>query len=326
MFQNTFKQRVVGIDISLDHTTYAIVDVRGHVIAKEGFSTTDYPGVNDFVAKLSENVLMLSEANGGYDTIRSVGVSASSGNFLTGCIEHSPHMPWKGEVPLAALLRDRLGLAVAVANNAHVRALGEAAFGCAHGMKDFILLTLGYGVGSCVFSKGHPHLGNSGYAGEVGHCCIVAGGRPCGCGRNGCLETYCDNDGILQTAYELMAESREPTLMRNYELLTPKIISDLCDQGDKMAIEVYRRTGEYLGMGTANYASVFNPEAIILTGGLTRAGRWLIDPFNQSFEKYVFHNVSGKVKLLTSTLADSERDVLGASALAWGIKEYSLFK
>lgn len=326
MIQNTFKPRVVGIDISLEKTAYAIVDVRGHFIAKEEFPTTDYPNVNEFVTLLSEKIMLLAEANGGYEQIRSVGVSTSSGNYLTGCIEYPSHLPWQGEIPLAAMLRDRLGMAVALANDAHVRALGEAAFGCAHGMKDFVVLTLGHGLGSCFFSNGQAHLGHGGFAGELGHCCIVENGRPCGCGSRGCLEAYCANDGIILTAKEILAESSEPSLMRDCDRLEPKIIADFCDQGDALAIEVYRRTGELLGIGIANLASVVNPEAVILTGGISRAGKWLIEPANETFEKHVFHNVRNKVKFLTSMLPDTERDILGASVLAWGVKEYSLFK
>jgi glucokinase len=326
MIQNTFKQRVIGIDISLEYTTYAIVDVRGNIIAKDFLYTQEYPNINEFVSNLCEKAMMLAEANGGYENIRSVGVSAPSANFLTGCIEYSPRMPWKGEVPLAALMRDRLGLAVAVANDAHVRGLGEQAFGCAHGMKDFIILALGFGLGSCCFSNGVPHLGYHGYAGEIGHTCIVEGGRKCDCGNLGCLEIYCAHKGIIKNAYDVLAESDEPSLMRDCEKLDPKIIADMCDKGDKLAIEVYRRAGSILGLGIANYTSVFNPEAIIFTGGISRAGKWLLEPCNEAFEKYVFHNVHGKVKILTSILEESDRDVLGASVLAWGMKEYSLFK
>jgi glucokinase len=210
--------------------------------------------------------------------------------------------------------------------DAHVRGLGEQAFGCAHGMKDFIILALGFGLGSCCFSNGVPHLGYHGYAGEIGHTCIVEGGRKCDCGNLGCLEIYCAHKGIIKNAYDVLAESDEPSLMRDCEKLDPKIIADMCDKGDKLAIEVYRRAGSILGLGIANYTSVFNPEAIIFTGGISRAGKWLLEPCNEAFEKYVFHNVHGKVKILTSILEESDRDVLGASVLAWGMKEYSLFK
>lgn len=326
MIQNILKQKVVGVDLGYEKTTYAIVDVRGNEVAKADFPTTDYPDINAYISHLSNKIVELVEANGGYESIRSVGISSPSGNYLTGCIEYSPNLPWKGQIPLAAMMRDRLGLAVAVGNDAHVRALGESAFGSAHGMKDFILVVLGHGFGSCFFSNGHAHLGNAGFAGEVGHNCYQVDGRTCGCGHKGCYEAYCASQGVVQTARELMAASNEPSLMREAGELTPKMISEFCDQGDRLAIEVYRRTGEILGFILANYASVINPEAIILTGGITKAGKWLLEPTDETFEKVVFHNIEGKVKILTSSLADEERDVLGASVLAWSVKEYSLFK
>ena len=224
------------------------------------------------------------------------------------------------------MLRDRLGMAVALGNDGHITALGEHAFGTAHGMKNFIIMTLGHGVGSCIFTDGKVHLGNEGFAGEIGHTCIVDNGRECGCGRRGCMEAYVAQKGIIATAKELMAESDAPSLMRSLEELTPKTIVDCCEQGDEMAIEVYRRTGVVLGISVANYASVLDPEAIIFTGGISNAGHWLFDPAYEEFENHVYHNIKGKVKFLHSSIDDRERDVLGASALAWGIKEYSLFK
>jgi glucokinase len=278
------------------------------------------------VAHLSERILEMVMAHGGIETVRSVGVSSNSANFLTGCIERAPNLLWKGVVPIAAMMRDSMGLAVAIANNAHVAALAEHAFGCAHGMKDFIIITLGSGLGSCIFSNGAVNLGYEGYAGEVGHTCVRHDGRLCGCGNRGCLETYTAAKGIVRTAREVLAETSEPSLMRKAEKLTPKIIAQMCNEGDKLAIEVFRRTGEMLGLGLANYASVVNPEAIIFTGGIPRAGKWLMEPAMDSFERHVFHNIQGKVKFLTSELDDRERDVLGASVLAWDVKEYSLFK
>ena len=326
MNQDAIKTRVVGVDISLDETTYAIVDIRGNIIAEDSFPTCDYPEINGFISKLSEDIIMLVESNGGYETVRSVGISAPSGNFRTGCIENSPNMPWKGVIPLAAMLRDRLGLAVALANDAHVVALGEQAFGSGHGMKDFVVITLGHGVGSCIFSNGKVHLGFDGYAGEIGHTCVVDGGRQCGCGNKGCLEEYVAAKGICRTARELMAESDAPSLMRSLEKLSPRTIFECGEQGDEMAIETYRITGHFLGIGMANYASVLNPEAIIYTGGITGAGHWLLDPAMESFNEHVFHNIRRHVKFHISSLDDHERDVLGASVLAWDVAEYSLFK
>lgn len=326
MIHTTAKKRVVGVNIGLESTTSAIVDVRGNILARDSFPTQEHPNISEFVAFFSERLINLMEDNGGYDTIRSVGIGVSSGNFVKGCIEYSPSLPWKGEVPLASMMRDRLGMAVAVGNNSHVRALGERTFGIAHGMSDFVVVTLGPGLGSCFYSNGKPHLGSNGFAGEVGHVCIKPEGRECGCGSRGCLEAYCAMKGIVLTARKLMDRTDKPSLMRSYENITPKDITDCCEQGDELAQQVYEITGEILGVGMANYASVVNPEAIIFTGGISNAGHWLLDPARKSFEENVFHNLRGKVKFLVSTLTDVERSVLGASALAWEVNEYSLFK
>lgn len=320
------SKSVIGVDISTELTTYAVVDVRGNVLARDCFETLKFPDINQYITELANRIMAMVEANGGYENIRSVGISAPSGNFVRESIVNSPNLPWKGEIPLAALLRDRLGLAVAVANDAHVTALGEKVYGSAHGMKDFVLLNLGTGFGSCIFSRDREHLGADGFAGEIGHTCVVVDGRECGCGNKGCLETYVGAKGIVRTAQELMSESQEPSLLRQLEHLSPRTIAECCDKGDKLAIEVYRRTGQILGLGIANYASIVNPEAFIFAGGVSHAGKWLMEPTQESFERHVFHNIRGKVKLLRSILDDRERDVLGASALAWEVKEYSLFK
>lgn len=327
MEEYNLKTKVVGVDISTELTTYAIVDIRGNILAEDSFSTADFPNVNNFVTVLSEKIVMLVESNGGYETIRSIGVSTPSASSVSGCIENAANLPWKGMVPLAAMLRDRLGLAVGLSNDAHISALGEYTFGSAHGMQNFAILSLGVGVGSCFFSSGHEHQGHGGFAGEFGHTCVVfEGGRKCGCGHEGCLEAYVGAVGIVKTAQELMAASDAPSMMRDLEKLSPRTIAGCCDKGDEMAIEVFRRTGEMLGLGLANYATIIDPEAIILTGGISHAGKWLVDPCYESFEAHVFGNLKGKVRILLSKLDDRERDVLGASALAWSVPEYSLFK
>ena len=326
MNDSVVKKRVVGVDISYNATTFAIVDVRGNILAKDQFPTCDYPDINTFVSVLSERILEMVEANGGYETIRSVGISASSANFMLGSIVNSPNMPWKGVIPLAVMLREQIGLAVGLSNDAHISALGEQAFGMAHGMKNFIILSLGVGIGSCFFAEGIEHRGNLGYAGELGHTTVVPDGRLCGCGHRGCLEAYVGAKGIVITAKEVMQESDKPSLMRDLEKLSPRTIAECCDKGDELAIEVFRRTGHMMGMAMANYASIVDPEAFILTGGISRAGKWLLDPVYESFEDHVFGNLRGKVKILISKLDNRERDVLGASALAWSVPEYSLFK
>lgn len=326
MEEYNIKTKVVGVDISNETTTYAVVDIRGNILAEESFATSEYPDVNNFVTTLSDKIVMLVEANGGYETIRSIGVSCPSASSVSGCIENAANLPWKGVIPLSAMLRDRIGLAVGLSNDAHISSLGEYTFGSAHGMKNFIIISLGVGIGSCFFSAGHEHQGNLGYAGEFGHTCIIDKGRKCGCGHEGCVESYVGAAGIVITARELLEESDKPSLMRQAERLSPKIITGFCNEGDELAIEVYRRTGDILGRALANYASLVDPEAIILTGGISHAGKWLVDPTSESFEAHVFGNLKGKVKILLSKLDDRERDVLGASALAWSVPEYSLFK
>jgi len=321
------KTRVVGVDIREVRTTYAVVDIRGEIIAMDYFMTMDYPDISDYVSALSEKIIMLVEENGGYELIRSVGMSAPSANFMTGCIENAANMPWKGVVPLAAMLRDRLGLAVALANDAHVTALGEKAFGSAHGLKDFVVVSISHGgLGSCIFMDGKPHLGVNGFAGEVGHSCVEIGGRECGCGRRGCLETYCSDKGLVKTVEELLQAEELPSALKGLKNISVQTVAYYCDQGDQVAIEAMRRLGFMLGLGLANYASILNPEAIILTGDMMQAGKWLLKPMRKSFDEHVFHNIQGETRLLVSILKEGERDVLGASALAWDVKEYSLFK
>ena len=326
MEENNLKTTVVGVDISIETTTYAMVDVRGNILAEDAFPTLDYPDVNNFVTALSEKIVMMVEQNGGYETIRSIGVSCPSASTVSGCIENAANLPWKGIVPLSAMLRDRIGLAVGLSNDAHISALGEYTFGSAHGMTNFIIVSLGVGIGSCFFSDGKEHRGHGGYAGEFGHTCVYPDGRQCGCGNKGCLEAYVGAKGIIKTAEELMAESDAPTMMRSLEKLSPRTIKECCDKGDEMAIEVYRRTGLILGQGLATYASLIDPEAIIFTGGISHAGHWLLDPAKEMLDKLVFGNLKNKVRVLVSRLDDRERDVLGASALAWSVPEYSLFK
>lgn len=326
MEEDVIKSRVVGVDISNERTTYAIVDIRGNIIAEDGFTTSEYPDISEFVTKLSESMIALMEANGGFMSVRSVGISCPSADSLTGSIVNAPNLPWKGVVPLAAMLRDRMGMAVALGNDAHVAALGEYSYGIAHGMNDFVVVSIGVGVGSSFFSHGRGHKGFRGFSGEVGHACIVDHGRKCGCGKEGCLEAYCGAKGIVQTAREVMAESNVPSLMSQQERLSPRTIAACCEQGDELAIEVYRRTGYLLGIGLANYASIVDPQAIILTGGISHAGKWLLEPLRKSFDEHVFQNMRGDIKIIVSRLNDHEREVLGSSALAWEVPEYSLFK
>ena len=327
MINDKIKSRVIGINVDTTTTTIAVVDLRGNIVAQDSIPTQNFPNVNNFVEALSERVVMLAENNGGYENIRSVGMCAPSANDLTGCIENAPNMPWKGIIPIAAMLRDSIGLAVALGNDAHVTALGEWAYGVAHGMDNFIVVTLvGSGLGSCVFSNGLAHLGSDGFAGEFGHTCIEDGGRQCSCGRKGCLEEYVSTRGILQTVRELLEANNAPSKMRQKTDLTLDDIAECADEGDAIAIEAWRRSGEILGTALANYASIVNPEAVIITGELTKYCGRMWPAMEKAFLENVFGNIRDKVKVVVSKINDHERNVLGASALAWKVKEYSLFK
>lgn len=327
MIDDKIKSKVIGINVDTTTTAIAVVDLRGNIVAQDSIPTQNFPNVNNFVEALSERVVMLAENNGGYENIRSVGMCAPSANYLTGCIENAANMPWKGIVPIAAMLRDSIGLAVALGNDAHVTALGEWAYGVAHGMDNFIVVTLvGSGLGSCFFSNGQAHLGCDGFAGEFGHTCIEDGGRQCSCGRKGCLEEYVSTRGIIQTARDLMEASDAPSTLRQLPELTLDAIAACADQGDEMAKEVWKRTAEILGRALSNYASVINPEAIVLTGMLINYVDRMWPAMEKAFLENVFGNIRDKVKVVVSKINDHERNVLGASALAWKVKEYSLFK
>ena len=320
------KTKVIGIDVGLSVTTVAVVDFRGNILGRDTFPTKDYPIISSYVEALSVRILALAEATGGYETLRSVGISAPSGNFMTGCIENSPNMPWKGVIPLAAMLRDSIGLAVALGNNAHITAMGERVFGLAHGFENFITVTFDHGgVGSCFYSGGLPHLGFGGFAGELGHTCMEDGGRLCGCGRHGCLEEYASERGVIKTAREMLESTDTPSMLRDAEELTLPFINDCGEQGDPLAQKVWQFTGTLLGIALANYASIVNPEAVVMVGELPRC-KSLQAPMEAAFKANVFGNVRDKIKLMVSLIDDQERDVLGASALAWKVKEYSLFK
>lgn len=318
-------KRVIGIDITATKATYAVVDVRGNIIARDSFLLDEYKDVNRFVLALSEKLVELIMANGGFERFRSVGIGAPSATFRTGSIENASNLPWKGVIPLSVMLRDSLGLAVAVGNDCHVAGLAEHTFGCAHGMKDFIVINLDDGFGSIIFSNGMAHLGAHGFAGEIGHACAIHNGRQCTCGNKGCLEAYTAKRGVEQTAREMLETWDKPSLLHDVEKLTTSEIIRCCDEGDELAQIVYRRTAGALGHGLANYASIFDPEAIILTGGVTKAGKWLMEPLVESFNSHVFPNLIGRTKFMFSAIDDEDRNILGASVLAWEIKEYSLF-
>mgnify|MGYP002624610437 CR=1 FL=1 len=305
MNEQNVKNRVIGVDISIEETSYAIVDVRGNIIARDGFSTQEYPDVTDYVSVLSERVVKLAEESGGYENIRSMGISAPSGNFRTGCIENAPNLHWKGVVPMAAMLRDRLGIAVALGNDAHLAALGEHTFGSAHGMNNFIVITLGHGIGSCIFSNGEVHLGADGFAGEVGHTTLVYNGRTCGCGKKGHLEQYASATGVVRKAKEMLSGTDIPSTLRDLPNVESKDVFDAAKVGDELALAIVDFVGDTLGAAMAVISSVVDPEVFVFGGGVSKAGAILIDTVKKHFAEYAFH-VSEKAEFELAKLGNDE--------------------
>lgn len=319
MEQNRKKLYTVGIDIGGTNTVFGIVDEQGHILSHDGIKTKDYPDINVYADTVAGHLRSLIEAAGGIELINGIGVGAPNANYYTGQIEQAPNLPWKGTIPLARMLRERLTLPVTLTNDANAAALGEMTYGVAHGMKDFIMITLGTGVGSGIVINGRLVYGHDGFAGELGHVIVRRGGRLCGCGRRGCLETYCSATGIVRTVHEMLSSTDTPSLLRDISLdkVTSKDIYDAAEQGDKLALEIFRFTGTVLGEAFADFIAFSSPEAIVLFGGLAKAGEYIMAPIREAMDANVMSIYKGKTRLLTSALKDSDAAVLGASALAW---------
>lgn len=319
MEQNRKKPYTVGIDIGGTNTVFGIVNEEGHVLSHDAIKTKDYPDINIYADTVAGHLRSLIHAAGGAELINGIGVGAPNANYYTGQIEQAPNLPWKGTIPLARMLRERLTLPVTLTNDANAAALGEMTYGVARGMKDFIMITLGTGVGSGIVINGRLVYGHDGFAGELGHVIVRPGGRLCGCGRRGCLETYCSATGIVRTVHEMLSSTDTPSLLRNIpqDKVTSKDIFDAAEQGDKLALEIFRFTGTVLGEAFANFIAFSSPEAIVLFGGLAKAGEYIMAPIREAMEANVMNIYKGKTRLLASALKDSDAAVLGASALAW---------
>ena len=264
------KPYVVGIDIGGTNTVFGIVDARGTIIATDSIKTGAYEQAENYVDEVCKKLLPLIVANGGVDKIKGIGVGAPNGNYYNGTIEFAPNLPWKGVIPLAAMFEERLGIPTALTNDANAAAIGEMTYGAARGMKDFIMITLGTGVGSGIVINGQMVYGHDGFAGELGHTIIRReNGRICGCGRHGCLETYCSATGVARTAREFLTARTEPSLLRSIpaEEITSKDVYDAAVQGDKLAQDIFDFTGTILGEALADFIAFSSPEAIILFGG-----------------------------------------------------------
>lgn len=315
------KPYVVGIDIGGTNTVFGIVDARGTVVAADSIKTRKFTNFDDYVESLHEGLSRLIKANDAEDKIQGIGIGAPNANYYTGEIINPPNLPWGPIVPLAEKVSKAFGgIPVAITNDANAAALGEMTYGAARGMKDFIMITLGTGVGSGIVINGQLVYGHDGFAGELGHVKMKRNnGRMCGCGHSGCLEAYCSATGVARTAREFLEVRTEPSLLRNIDIeeITSKDVYDAAMAGDKMAKEIFSYTGEILGEAIADMVAFSSPQAIILFGGLAKSGDLLLKPLKEAVDKNVMPIFKGKAKILISELKESDAAVLGASALGW---------
>ncbi len=311
------KPYVIGVDLGGTNTVIGLVDACGNILATNSLKTQRYPHIDEYVAVVCQYLTIMVEANGGWDNVKGMGIDAPNGNYFKGTIESAPNLPWKGIIPLAQLFQQQLGIPVRLTNDANAAALGEMTYGAAKGMKDFIMITLGTGVGSGIVVNGQLLYGHDGLAGELGHVIVERNGRLCECGRRGCLETYCSATGIVRTARERLIETDMPSLLRKIQTdkLISKDIYDAAVSGDFLARDIFRFTGRVLGESLANFIAFSNPEAIVLFGGLAKAGDYLMHPLQEAMEANTMPIYRGKTKLLFSQLKDADAAILGASSL-----------
>ncbi len=316
----SFQPLAIGIDIGGTGTKFGIVDRNGNILFSSEISTRGHITINDFIEELHKNLYPLIEEAGGPGRIKGIGLGAPNGNYYTGTIEYAPNLPWKGIIPLAKLVEDRFQLPVTLTNDANAAAIGEMMYGAAKGMKDFIMITLGTGVGSGIVANGKLIYGHDGFAGELGHTIIIPDGRLHeGTGKYGSLESYASATGVKLTALEFLEKSTEESLLRNLpkESIDSKDVYNAAIKGDKLAKEIFEFTGKVLGMALANFVMFSSPEAIILFGGLTKSGDLILKPTREHMEKNLLQIFQNKVKILVSHLKESDAAILGASALVW---------
>lgn len=317
------KPYVVGIDIGGTNTVFGVVDARGTVLYSGSIKTGKYAEIEEYVTALGQGLTQIIDQVGGPEKIKGIGVGAPNGNYFNGCIEFAPNLPWKGKIPLAQLISEKVGgIPVALTNDANAAAIGEMTYGAARGMKDFIVITLGTGVGSGIVINGQLVYGHDGFAGELGHVIVRRNGRQCGCGRQGCLEAYTSATGVARTAREFMEIRKEDSVLREIDPadITSKDVYDAAMKNDKLALEIFEMTGKMLGEAFADFVAFSSPEAIILFGGLTKAGDLIMDPVKRAMDANMLKVFEGKTKLLVSQLKESDAAVLGASALGWEVK------
>lgn len=311
---------VIGIDIGGTGTKFGIVDRVGNVLFSSEMSSRNHTEVAPYIDELYNNLSPLIEKAGGVGRIKGIGVGAPNGNYYTGTVEYAPNLPWKGIIPMAKLVEDKFKLPVKLTNDANAAAIGEMMYGAAQGMKDFIMVTLGTGVGSGFVANGQLIYGHDGFAGELGHTIIIPDGRMHeGTGKKGSLESYASATGVTLTALELLEKSNKPSVLRKVPKgkMNSKAVYDAAIEGDALAKEIFEYTGRILGIALANAVMISSPEAIVLFGGLTKAGELILRPTREHMEANLIQVFQNKVKILVSHLKESDAAILGASALAW---------
>jgi len=316
------KQYVLGIDIGGTNTVFGLVDARGNVIASSSIKTGKHHKFEDYLDELYTEATRLIEANDAVDNVQGIGIGAPNANYYTGRIDNAVNLPWP-DMPLAQLVSEKFGIPVAVTNDANAAALGEMTYGAARGLKDFIMITLGTGVGSGIVINGQVVYGHDGFAGELGHMTAKrTNGRQCNCGRTGCLETYCSATGVARTAREFLEIRKDPSLLRNLDIdtITSKDVYDAAIQGDALAKEIFDYTGTILGEAMADMMVFSSPEAFILFGGLAKSGDLIMKPLKEAMERNMLSIFKGKAKVILSELKEADAAVLGASALGWEAK------
>lgn len=319
----SIEQLAVGIDIGGTGTKFGIVDRLGNLLFSSEMSTRNHDELEGYIDDLYNNVAPLIEQAGGIGRMKGIGLGAPNGNYYTGTVEYAPNLPWKGILPLAKLVEDKFKLPVVLTNDANAAALGEMMYGAAQGMNDFIMITLGTGVGSGIVANGKLIYGHDGFAGELGHTIIIPDGRLHeGTGKRGSLESYASATGVCLTAIELLEQSTRPSLLRSVPKgeLDSKKVYEAAMEGDELAKEIFEYTGKILGMALANFVMFSSPEAIVLFGGLTKAGDLILKPTREHMEANLIQVFQNKVKILVSHLKASDAAILGASALVWDLK------
>lgn len=318
------KPYVIGIDMGGTNTVFGIVDARGTVIASSSIKTAKHSDVNDYVDELYAEITKLMEDNDAVDKINGIGVGAPNGNYYTGLIENAPNLPWPSPIPFADMMSKKFGIPCIITNDANAAAIGEMTYGAARGMKDFIMITLGTGVGSGIVVNGQMVYGHDGFAGELGHVIMKRkNGRMCGCGRTGCLEAYCSANGVARTAREFLEIRSDESKLRELPIddITSKDVYDCAVAGDKLAKEIFEYTGTILGEALADFTAFSSPEAFVIFGGLSKSGDLLMKPVKEAFDKNILPIYRGKIKILLSEMKEADAAVLGASALGWEIKD-----